>query len=93
MTDDILLDADERMDKSVEAFDRELVHIRTGRATPNLLDGIKVEYYGGGGPRKPSRSLSLPPPPSTPPHPPGKGIGAQDMKSLLQSQTGTAPAQ
>ena len=36
----------DRMDKSVEYFDKELRGIRTGRATTALVDFLKVEYYG-----------------------------------------------
>ncbi|GMV93940.1 MAG: ribosome-recycling factor [Candidatus Hydrogenedentota bacterium] len=39
-------DAREKMQKSLEAFDHELVHIRTGRASAGLLDSIEVEVYG-----------------------------------------------
>jgi ribosome recycling factor len=46
MMKDILKDAADRMDKSVEALRQELSKIRTGKATTGLLDGVKVEYYG-----------------------------------------------
>lgn len=46
MIKDIIKDASDRMDKSVEAFRNELHSIRTGKATTALLDGVKVEYYG-----------------------------------------------
>jgi ribosome recycling factor len=46
MMKDILKDASDRMDKSVEALRQELSKIRTGKATTALLDGVKVEYYG-----------------------------------------------
>jgi ribosome recycling factor len=39
-------DAQQRMDKTVEAFRLEIAKIRTGKATTALLDGIKVDYYG-----------------------------------------------
>lgn len=42
----ILADAEGRMKKSVEVTSRELAALRTGRASPAILDGIKVEYYG-----------------------------------------------
>jgi ribosome recycling factor len=42
----ILADAEERMKKSVEVTSHELASLRTGRASPAILDGIKVEYYG-----------------------------------------------
>jgi ribosome recycling factor len=44
--DDVKTDAVERMDKSLEALIHNFNKIRTGRAHPSLLDGIKVEYYG-----------------------------------------------
>lgn len=46
MIEDIMQDASERMDKSIEALRRELKKLRTGRAHTNLLDHITVEYYG-----------------------------------------------
>jgi len=46
MIKEIIKDASDRMDKSVEAFRNELHSIRTGKATTALLDGVKVEYYG-----------------------------------------------
>ena len=46
MINDIRKDAEVRMDKCVEAFKNQISKIRTGRASPSLLDGIVVEYYG-----------------------------------------------
>ena len=46
MISDIRKDAEVRMDKCVEAFKTQISKIRTGRASPSLLDGIIVEYYG-----------------------------------------------
>lgn len=43
---DIKKDAEMRMDKCVEAFKSTISKVRTGRASPSLLDGIVVEYYG-----------------------------------------------
>lgn len=43
---EIKKDAQERMDKSVEALKSQINKVRTGRASPALLDGIVVEYYG-----------------------------------------------
>jgi ribosome recycling factor len=45
-TDELLKDADERMQKSVEACRHELATVRTGRASPHLLDRVIVDYYG-----------------------------------------------
>lgn len=46
MVKDILKGSAEKMDKAVEHVRNELVKIRTGKATTNLLDGIKVDYFG-----------------------------------------------
>ena len=45
-TDELLDDAEDRMKKSVEAYRHELATVRTGRASPHLLDRVIVDYYG-----------------------------------------------
>jgi ribosome recycling factor len=46
LIDELLADAEERMGKSVEATRHEFATVRTGRASPHLLDRIIVDYYG-----------------------------------------------
>ncbi|MCY3750470.1 MAG: ribosome recycling factor [Gammaproteobacteria bacterium] len=46
MIEDILKDADERMNKTLRALRSELSKIRTGRAHPSLLEHVSVDYYG-----------------------------------------------
>jgi ribosome recycling factor len=46
MLDEIYSDARDRMGKSVESTQHDLARIRTGRATPSLLDHLSVDYYG-----------------------------------------------
>ena len=46
LTDELLVDARERMSKSVEATRNELATVRTGRASPHLGDRVTVDYYG-----------------------------------------------
>jgi ribosome recycling factor len=46
MIDELLADAKERMQKSVDATRNELATVRTGRASPHLLDRLQVDYYG-----------------------------------------------
>jgi len=46
MIEEIYRDADSRMKKSAEVIKQDLAKIRTGRATPALLDHINVDYYG-----------------------------------------------
>lgn len=44
--DDVLLESDDRMDKAVEFLHREMAGLRTGKASPALVENITVEYYG-----------------------------------------------
>jgi ribosome recycling factor len=46
MIDDLLKDATDRMEKAVEAIRREFATVRTGRASPHILDRVVVDYYG-----------------------------------------------
>jgi len=46
MIDEILLDAEDRMEKSLASLDSAFNKIRTGRAHPSILDNIHVDYYG-----------------------------------------------
>src|SRR3954453_21632472 len=46
LIDELLADARERMGKSVEATQGEFNSVRTGRASPSLLDRVQVDYYG-----------------------------------------------
>ncbi|MBK5115340.1 MAG: ribosome recycling factor [Thermoleophilia bacterium] len=50
MIEELLEDAKERMAKSVESIKGELASVRTGRASPHLLDRIVVDYYGAESP-------------------------------------------
>ena len=52
LLDELLADAKERMAKSVESTRGEFITVRTGRATPHLLDRITVDYYGNPTPLK-----------------------------------------
>ena len=52
MIDELLADAKERMQKSVESTRNELTTVRTGRASPHLLDRLQVDYYGSQTPIK-----------------------------------------
>jgi len=58
--DEILFDAEERMEKAVSVFRDELRGLRTGRATPALVDNIRVEYYGSPTPLKQLAQISTP---------------------------------
>ncbi len=60
MVNDVLQEAEERMKKSLKAFDREMAKVRTGRASTALLEGVKVDYYGALTPLNQMASISVP---------------------------------
>ena len=55
-----LLEADERMEKTVDLLRGEMMQVRTGRAHPGILDGVKVNYYGTPTPLNKLATVSVP---------------------------------
>ncbi|MFO8007301.1 MAG: ribosome recycling factor [Candidatus Brocadiia bacterium] len=60
--DDILLDADDRMDKAVEVFKENLRGIRTGTASAGLVENVRVDYYGSPTPLRQLSQIAVPDP-------------------------------
>jgi len=60
--DEILLDVEERMEKTIDGFKSDLAGIRTGRANPGLVDSLRVEVYGSTVPIKQLASVGAPDP-------------------------------
>ncbi len=60
MIDEVLLEAKSRMGKSIEVLKKDLTTIRTGRATPFILDNVKVDYYGTPTPIKQIATIAAP---------------------------------
>jgi len=60
MTNEQVTTAKERMDKAISSLQRELGHIRAGRANASLLDRIQVEYYGASTPLNQLASITIP---------------------------------
>jgi ribosome recycling factor len=60
ITDELLSEARERMGKSVEATQHEFGSVRTGRASPALLDRIVVDYYGASTPLNQLATINVP---------------------------------
>ena len=56
----VLLEGEEKMDKAILAYERELSTVRTGRANASLLDSIMIDYYGVPTPVKQISSISVP---------------------------------
>lgn len=59
MLEDVIADAETGMKKAIEAYQRDLSKIRTGRANLSLLDGVKIEYYGTPTPLNQVASLNV----------------------------------
>jgi len=62
MADDVFADAERRMKHAVEALERDLSTIRTGRASPALVEQLHVEYYGTPTPLQQLATISVPDP-------------------------------
>ena len=62
MIDDTLRDAEHRMQSAVTALDRDLDTVRTGRARPALVEGVKIEYYGTPTPLNQVATINAPEP-------------------------------
>lgn len=89
--DEILLDAEERMEKAVSVFKDELRGLRTGRATPALVDSIRVEYYGSPTPLKQLAQISTPDPQQILIRPFDQGCLKDIEKAIRSSDLGMAP--
>ena len=57
---DILKETEEKMKKTVEATEKKFQTVRAGRANPNSLDGVMVNYYGSMTPLKQLATISVP---------------------------------
>ncbi len=58
--DDILLETESRMESAIESLEKKFTNIRAGRANPNILDGVLVNYYGAPTPLKQLANISIP---------------------------------
>jgi ribosome recycling factor len=92
MTEDVLKDAEDRMKKAVEALRRELASIRTGRATPALVDRVMVEYYGTPTPLNQLGLITAPEPRLLMIKPYDRSALATIEKALQKSEQGFNPS-
>jgi len=90
--DDLLQDAARRMDRSVEATRNEFNSVRTGRASPALLDRIQIDYYGQRTPLKQMATIGAPEPRSLTIQPFDPTQIKAIEKALLESDLGLTPS-
>src|SRR5690242_11178515 len=90
-SDEILLDAEERMEKALSVFRDDLRGLRTGRATPALVDNIRVEYYGSPTPLKQLAQINTPDPQQIVIRPFDQGCLKDIEKAIRSSDLGMSP--
>ncbi|MEK6277493.1 MAG: ribosome recycling factor [Actinomycetota bacterium] len=91
MIDEFLADAKDRMHKSVESTRNELATVRTGRASPHLLDRIVVDYYGTQTPLKQLSSIATTEARLLTLTPYDKSAIGSIEKAILESDVGLTP--
>lgn len=89
--DEILMDVEERMEKAVSNLKEELRGIRTGRASPALVDTLRVDYYGSPTPLKQLAGVSCPDPAQILIRPYDQGALKDIEKAIIASNLGLAP--
>src|SRR5262245_50338070 len=90
-SDEILFDAEERMEKAVGVLRDELRGLRTGRATPALVDHLRVEYYGSPTPIKQLAQINVPDPQQIIIRPFDPGSLKEIEKAIRSSDLGMTP--
>lgn len=86
-----LLDTEERMEKALNALDKDFGKLRTGRASTSLVDGIKADYYGTMTPINQMASVAVPDSRTLTIQPWDKGGMSAIEKAILKSDLGLTP--
>ncbi len=89
--EDILRDAGHKMDRAVEVTREELAAVRTGRATPAILNRVTVDYYGTQTPLNQLASFSVPEPRLLVIQPYDRNAMSAMERAILQSDLGLTP--
>jgi ribosome recycling factor len=92
MIDDVLADAERRMDKSVESVRHEFTSIRTGRASTALLDRVQVSAYGTKMPLNQVATISVPEPRLLSIAPFDKSTMRDIERAIMESDLGLTPS-
>jgi ribosome recycling factor len=90
--DDLLSDAQRRMDKAIEATRNEFHSVRTGRASAALLDRISIDYYGTRTPLKQLATINVPEPRMLTVQPFDPSVLATVEKAIQESDLGLNPS-
>ena len=87
----ILLNAEEKMENAITSLEARFTNVRAGRANPNMLDGITVEYYGVPTPLKQLANISIPEARQLMIKPFDKGILGGIEKAIFEANLGITP--
>jgi ribosome recycling factor len=90
-SEEVLFDAEERMEKAVEVVQGQYQGLRTGRANAGLVDSIRVDYYGSPTPLKQIATISIPEPQQILIRPFDAGQISEIAKAIQSSDVGLAP--
>lgn len=88
----VLAEVERKMNRAMEALDRELATLRTGRATPSLIENVNVDYYGTPTPLKQIASISAPDARAIMVQPWDKQALRDIERSLMKSELGFNPS-
>jgi ribosome recycling factor len=91
MIQDVMDDAEVRMGKAIDALRRDLATIRTGRASPSLVERLPVEYYGSPTPLNQLAGISVPEPRMLVIQPWDRGSMPAIEKAIRKSELGLNP--
>lgn len=92
MINDVIADARSRMQKAIEAVRHEFASLRTGRASPTLLEQIRVDYYGVATPITQVATVTVPEPRLLVIAPWDKKMVKDIEKAILKSELGLMPS-
>jgi ribosome recycling factor len=92
LTDELIADARDRMGRSVQATQGEFGSVRTGRASPQLLDRVTVDYYGAMTPLKQLATINVPEARMLTIQPFDKSSMKAIEKGIVDAQLGLAPS-
>ena len=89
--DNMILDLEDKMQKTIASLNNEFKKIRTGRANPSILDDIKIDYYGSPTPINQAASISVEEGRTLTIAPWDKSLIAEIEKAIMKSDLGLNP--
>ncbi|MBH0229304.1 ribosome recycling factor [Halobacillus yeomjeoni] len=92
MSDAVINETKQQMEQAVQAFSRQLATVRAGRAKPNILDNVYVDYYGAATPLNQLAQVSAPEPRLLVITPYDKSAIAEIEKAIQKADLGLSPS-